>query len=749
MAWRSFASLYLLHTAVLICVSLGVVPLVLSNAHALNQCTVHKATDYGGSNLKSIQGLTGEQCCNACWDFKCCAVGIMFGGTCYLKQSTADPKNNSGAISYVVSRKPPIPPKPVPPPKCPTWYERTKNGPRFRNVMDYGAKGDGVTNDFVAIQRALTEDRTSTWGHPNSSDSTVVYFPPGTYMINDTLSSYMFTQMIGNYKCRPKIKMMPCTAAGDRKFLVQATNTYEGEHVSNFYHSINNIDLDLGEDNIQACGIHWAVAQATVLRNMTINVSSGQSGIWVENGGGGTIADVEVIGGQTGIFIGGQQWTFRNVYIHGAAQIGIDINWNWVFTFISCHFTDMRVGMVVRKGAGSVVLLDTTFDSLFLGISSDFPLLLPALLIDGLHATNTTYLIDGMTGGSGSSSLELWYQGHAWNKASPIPALQGKPKSNRADNAVPTNCALDTFDQGPEIYNAYDAGATGDGKTDDTAALQKALNTHSRVFLPQGTYLLSDTLTIPSGRSLFGEAWSVIQLKNHSKGFDDPTKPKSLIVVPQGATHVQFWNLVFETQGNASGCIFVQWGADYTSSWHDVHYRMYYKVHTLLSLQHSAGGYFENVWLWIADHNIDTGLRKNVSNPYGLQLSSTGPTWLVGFASEHNRIANFNISHASNVFAFLLQTESPYWQDPATAWMMNIESSSNVSIWGSVGENWFNGNQSAFNRIQDCDNCRLYSLNTRSSDVSAYAPGCVMLTGTWKIPTRNDTGFCSNVVVDF
>ena len=33
----------------------------------------------------------------------------------------------------------------------------------------------------------------------------------------------------------------------------------------------------------------------------------GCSGIWVENGGGGSVADVEVIGGKQGIFIGGQQ----------------------------------------------------------------------------------------------------------------------------------------------------------------------------------------------------------------------------------------------------------------------------------------------------------------------------------------------------------------------------------------------------------------------------------------------------------
>lgn len=45
------------------------------------------------------------------------------------------------------------------------------------NVLDFGAKGDGVTNDAAAIQAAI-----------NSITAGTVYFPPGIYKINSTLT---------------------------------------------------------------------------------------------------------------------------------------------------------------------------------------------------------------------------------------------------------------------------------------------------------------------------------------------------------------------------------------------------------------------------------------------------------------------------------------------------------------------------------------------------------------------------------
>jgi hypothetical protein len=53
--------------------------------------------------------------------------------------------------------------------------------------------------------------------------------------------------------------------------------------------------------------------------------------------------------------------------------------------------------------------------------------------------------------------------------------------------------------------NARDAGCAGDGVTDDTAALTAALALGVRVYLPPGTYLVSDTLVAVSNTQLVGD----------------------------------------------------------------------------------------------------------------------------------------------------------------------------------------------------------------------------------------------------
>ena len=58
-----------------------------------------------------------------------------------------------------------------------------------------------------------------------------------------------------------------------------------------------------------------------------------------------------------------------------------------------------------------------------------------------------------------------------------------------------------------EMINVVDYGAVGDGETDDTAAIQKALDDGGYLFFPAGTYLISESLEV-SAKKLQGVGMS-------------------------------------------------------------------------------------------------------------------------------------------------------------------------------------------------------------------------------------------------
>lgn len=77
----------------------------------------------------------------------------------------------------------------------------------FRNVQDYGATGDGTTDDTAAINSAITDGNRCGLGCDSSTVTpAIVYFPPGTYLVSAPIIQSYYSQFIGDAVTIPTIK---------------------------------------------------------------------------------------------------------------------------------------------------------------------------------------------------------------------------------------------------------------------------------------------------------------------------------------------------------------------------------------------------------------------------------------------------------------------------------------------------------------------------------------------------------------
>jgi len=109
----------------------------------------------------------------------------------------------------------------------------------------------------------------------------------------------------------------------------------------------------------------------------------------------------------------------------------------------------------------------------------------------------------------------------------------------RADDPVGFSGAEFLLPHDANVVNVKNFGAVGDGKTDDTAAIQSAYSHTGLIYFPNGVYLISDTIKaptrpggVPSRRIIQGQSreGTIIRLKDSADGFGDAAAPKPMIV---------------------------------------------------------------------------------------------------------------------------------------------------------------------------------------------------------------------------
>ncbi|KAK6525211.1 hypothetical protein TWF694_005357 [Orbilia ellipsospora] len=744
----------------------------------------------------------------------------------------------------------------------------------FRNVRDFGAIGNGVADDTAAINAAISSGGRCGENCGSSTTSpALVYFPPGVYLVSSPIISYYNTQLIGNAIQRPIIRAAKSfVGLGIISSDVYIPNGNSAEwylNQNNFLRQIRNFNIDVravpnvmpGLEDVTPAGIHWQVAQATSIQNVRIIMSTdpntNQAGIWMENGSGGFMSDVSFLGGKVGAFLGNQQFTIRGFTFQGC-QTAVHMLWDWAFTMKSFKIDGCQVAFNVTEnaggrdgkrgqGIGSMTILDSTISNTPVGIQTFGQIdgATTAIFVENLklNSVETAIRADGRTivalpGGTGT--IASWASGSMYsdtdlknfgdgvrNQAGgPITPLLKAPLDLIGDDGW--------FERSKPQYEDVPAsqfwnvktkyGALGNGRSDDTAAINKALSEAAAAkaiaYFPYGIYVITDTIFIPPGSRVVGEVWP--QIMAVGQKFEDVNNARVAVRVgnegDKGSVELQ--DLLFTVRGATAGAIVVQWNIHEdkqgSAAMWDCHVRVGGAAGSSLQAEHcpkltgqvnpkcmaasllmhqtsQSSGYFENVWVWTADHDMDKVSQDQIDiySARGWLIESEGPSWLYGTAAEHNVLYQYQIYNATNIFLGMIQTESPYFQstpgapapfqpsivskrdtttyypnDPAfddcdgsdrmcaVSWALRIHESLNIHLYGAGLYSWFNNYDQDGCLYTDTCQAKLVDMDDSTSTmtrvhnlVTIGAQNMMDATYAGSIPATNyKNGFASSLM---
>lgn len=487
--------------------------------------------------------------------------------------------------------------------------------------------------------------------------------------------------------------------------------------------------------------------------------------------------------------------------------------WNWGWTYHGLYFNNCGVGIDISAGGtakvetGSITLIDSQFQNTPVAILTAWtqnsnPATAGSLVMENLALFNVPEIVKGpsgtlLAGSTGIMGLAAWGNGHRYTPNGPNEFAGAFTPNTRPASLLSSgryyvrskpqyeNRAVSDF------VSIKSAGAKGDAVTDDTTAIQTVIDaavaTGKIVFIDYGLYRVTRTIRIPPGLKMVGESFATIM--SSGSFFNDMNNPKPVLQVgafsgEQGT--VELSDFIVSTQGAQAGAVLIEWnlatpaGSPPSGMW-DVHTRIggfagsqqlvaecvktpsdptvrpqcivaYMAMHVT---KQATGLYMENVWLWMADHDIEDPALTQITLYSGRGLyieSATGTFWLWGTGSEHHVLYQYQFVNTQNIFAGQIQTETPYFapqpnalvpfppvaalNDPdfrascqgvagncAAAWGLRVINSKNILIYGAGLYSFFSNYSttcSTFEAGQTCQE-RITSIEgSGSSNVNIY-----------------------------
>jgi Pectate lyase superfamily protein/SMP-30/Gluconolactonase/LRE-like region len=564
----------------------------------------------------------------------------------------------------------------------------------------YLESSDGSSDQSSALQNAI--DRVQETTHHG-----IVFVPQGRYRLEHTVHVWAGIRLIGYGAQRPVFLLpahSPDFQGGSSHYMLWFTDerTRAGEPIADaseftFYSGLSNIDFDLAEDNPDAVAIRFNVAQHSFVSHANFSVGSAKAALEAI---GNQASDIHVHGGQYGIVTGktSPAWQFllMDSSFDGQQRAAISTH-EAGFTLVRDRISNVPVAVEIPAGQVEQLYardlqLDHVSQTAFQ--MGDVQNLRNEITLTNIACSHVTRFVSGAE--AIESNRSKWHSAPFYveeqltlgleigpdGRERGIQLRHGERVTEREPKALATD--IPALPPMAEWTNIQALGAKGDEKTDDTAVIQKAIDSHRVLYFPSGLYRLTGSLRLRPDSVLIGlHPYSTeFVLNDNEPAFQGNGAAIGLFVSPAGGRTILTGFGVATGNGNprAAG---VDWRAGERSMIDDVEFIRWHNhgpfvrpgagpkpeldaQYPSLWVHDGGGGIFRDIW-------SHSGMAK-----LGLLVENTDtPGRIYQLSNEHHMRREVRFDRVSNWTVYDLQTEEEK-PEGAEAFSVDLSSSRNL-----------------------------------------------------------------------